>query len=86
MTLALHTFIRMVASFGVHGPMPGSKPKTEPQPEEPEDGDEEETSVKLPKVSASHCSRQDVCIVSSSLIVLEGYIKHWRFRNLKSFP
>ena len=52
MTLALHTFIRMVASFGVHGPMPGSKPKPEPQPEEPEDGDEEETSVKLPKVSA----------------------------------
>ena len=60
MTLGLYTLIRMVTSFGVHGPMPGSKsPQNEtPQEEEnrnvssPEDGDEEETSVKLPKVSA----------------------------------
>ena len=64
MTLALHTFDKMVASFGVYGPMPGTKPVAETQEEvarniSPEDGDEEESAVKVPKVSAPNCTPVD---------------------------
>ena len=64
MTLSLPTFNKMVASFGVYGPMPGTKPVAETQEEvarniSPEDGDEEESAVKVPKVSALNCNPGD---------------------------
>ena len=51
-----HIFIRIVASLGVIDPMSGPKLQDEDTRNisSPEDGDEEETAVKVPKVSVNY--------------------------------
>ena len=51
-----HIFTRIVASLGVIDPMSGPKlqDETTRNISSPEDGDEEETAVKVPKVSVNY--------------------------------